>query len=147
MSSKTTTAARILLSTVFFVFGLNKLLHFIPQPPLTGGAAEFMGGLVASGYFLRLLALTEIVSGLALLTRRFVPLALLLLAPIVVNIVAFHTFLAPEGLPVAAVVLALEVFLAWQYRAAFRSVLSAQDEKVLARNDAKPRVPAEHGAH
>ncbi|HTO06782.1 MAG TPA: DoxX family membrane protein [Myxococcota bacterium] len=123
--SKTTTAARILLGAVFFVFGLNKLLHFIPQPPITGPAAEFMGALIASGYFLPLLAATEIVSGLALLTGRYVPLALVLLAPVVVNIVAFHTFLAPAGLPVALVVLALEVFLASQYRSAFRSVLRA----------------------
>jgi uncharacterized membrane protein YphA (DoxX/SURF4 family) len=120
---KTTTAARMLLGLVFFVFGLNKLLRFIPQPPITGTAAEFMGGLVASGYFLPLLASTEIVSGLALLLGRYVPLALVLLAPVVVNIMAFHTFLAPSGLPVAIAVLALEVFLAWQYRSAYRSLL------------------------
>ncbi|HTO54519.1 MAG TPA: DoxX family protein [Myxococcota bacterium] len=126
--SKTTSAARILLGAVFFVFGLNKLLHFIPQPPITGTAAEFMGGLVASGYFLPLLASTEIVSGLALLLGRYVPLALVLLAPVVVNIVAFHTFLAPAGLPVAIAVLALELFLAWQYRSAYRSLLRERAE-------------------
>ncbi|HEY8075999.1 MAG TPA: hypothetical protein VIF62_17855, partial [Labilithrix sp.] len=81
--------------------------------------AEFMGGLAATGYFFPLLKGTEVLTSIALLTRRFVPLALTVLAPIVVNIVAFHLFLAPSGLPVALVVLALEVYLAWSYRDAF----------------------------
>jgi hypothetical protein len=127
MSSKLTALARILLGLVFTVFGLNGLLHFLPQPPLSGTAAQFTGGLAVSGYFFPLLAATETLAGLALLTRRFVPLALIVLAPIIVNIVAFHVFVEPAGLLVAVLVVGLEVFLAWSYRAAFRPVLRAQD--------------------
>jgi uncharacterized membrane protein YphA (DoxX/SURF4 family) len=128
MKSKATIAARIVLGLVFFVFGLNKFLGFIPQPPPTGDAAVFFGGLMAAKYMFPLLALIEITAGALLLAGRFVPLALLLLAPIIVNIVGFHLFLAPSGLPVAIVVLAAEIFLAWAYRAAFRGVLRARED-------------------
>jgi hypothetical protein len=128
MKSKTTAAARILLGLVFLVFGLNGFLHFIPMPPPQGKVAQFMAGLAATGYFMPLLFGTQTIAGALLLARRFVPLALILLAPVVVNIVAFHLFLEPSGLPLALLVLALEIFLAWSYRAAFVPVLHARDE-------------------
>jgi len=67
---------------------------------------------------------TQTLGGALLLVNRFVPLALALLAPVVVNIILFHLFLAPSGLPIATVVLVLELFLAWSHRAAFRSMLA-----------------------
>lgn len=130
MKSKATAAARVLLGLVFFVFGLNGFLQFIPQPPLSGTAAQFMGGLAAARYFFPVLMAVQTLAGVALLARRFVPLTLTVLAPIVVNIVLFHLFLAPMGLPLAILVLGLEVSLAWSYRRAFRSVLHARDEAV-----------------
>lgn len=122
MSTKLVAAARIGLGLVFFVFGLNGLLHFLPQPPLPADAGSFLGALVATGYMLPLIKGTEIAAGLLLLANRFVPLALLLLAPVVVNIVAFHLVLAPPN-PVTALVLLLEAGLAWAYRDSFRAVL------------------------
>ena len=81
-------------------------------------------------------------AGAALLLGRFVPLALAVLAPIVVNILAFHAFLAPAGLPLPIVVLALESFLAWSYRSAFRPMLGANVQP-----DASPdAVVSTHGA-
>ena len=130
--------ARILLGLVFTVFGLNKLLHFLPQPPMSGPPAEFFGALFATGYMLPLLAVTEIAAGVMLLSGRFVPLALTLLAPIIVNILGFHLFLAPSGLAVPVVVLAAEVYLAWAYRDAFAPMLRAR---------ATPRVPAANPVH
>lgn len=118
------TAARVLLGLIFVVFGLNGFLKFIPIPPPEGAAAEFMGGLAAAGYFFPLLKVTEIAVGLALLANRFVPLALVVLAPITINIVAFN-ILAPEGLPLALVIVALQVGLAWHHRSAFRPLLTA----------------------
>ena len=143
MKSKATTAARILLGLVFFIFGLNKFLHFIPQPPPTGAAGEFFAGLAVSGYFFPLLASTEVAAGVALLMRRFVPLALTVLAPVIVNIVAFHAFLAPSGLPVAIVVLGLEVYLAWSYRSAFRAMLRPRDADVPPASEAARRATVE----
>jgi uncharacterized membrane protein YphA (DoxX/SURF4 family) len=125
---KVPVAARILLGLVFTVFGLNGFLHFIPQPPPPAPALSFLMGIMGSGYFFPFLKGTEVIMGLLLLSNRFVPLALTILAPIVLNIVAFHAFLAPEGLPVAIVVLALEAYLAWSYRGVFAAVLHARNE-------------------
>ena len=89
-----------LIGLVFVVFGLNGFLHFIPQPSHPGPAGAFLGALAASGYLFPLVKGTELVTGLLLLAGRYVPLALTVLAPVVVNIVAFHLFLAPAGLAV-----------------------------------------------
>lgn len=121
------TAARLLLGLLFFVFGLNGFLHFLPQPPMPAGALPFLGGLAGAGYFFPLLKATEITAGVLLLSNRFVPLALTLLAPIVVNIAAFHVFLAPSPLMVAFL-LGAEIYLAWVYRASFRGVLAAHSQ-------------------
>jgi len=121
------TAGRVLLGLVFFVFGLNGFLNFIPQPAsVPEGAMAFGMAMIKTGYLFPLLKATEVVSGVLLLSNRFVPLALTFLAPIIVNIVAFHAFLEPSGLPIAIVVLALEVYLAWTYREAFRPMLVAR---------------------
>jgi len=124
--SKVVLVARILLGLVFFVFGLNGFLHFLPPPDVPEAGQELMGALGDTGYFFPLLKATETVSGALLLAGVLVPLALVLLAPIVVNIVAFHLFLAPGGMPIAILVLVLEVFLAWGYRGSFRSVLTVK---------------------
>jgi len=119
-------AARLLQGLVFLVFGANYFLHFIPtgQPPER--ALGFIMGLVGSGYLLPLLKVTEIGAALLLISNRFVPLALAVLAPIVVNVVAFHVVLEPAGLPLGILVLALEVYLAWTYRDAFRPMLASR---------------------
>jgi uncharacterized membrane protein YphA (DoxX/SURF4 family) len=126
MKSKLVLAARILLGLVFFVFGLNFFLHFLPQPPMPAAAGAFAGAMFATGYLFVVLKVVEVASGALLLAGRFVPLALALLAPIVVNIVLFHAFLAPAGLVVPLVVLVLEIFLAWSYRGAYRPMLAAR---------------------
>ena len=121
-------ASRILLGLVFFVFGLNGFLNFIPPPekPMPEGAVALFTALFGSRYMIPLIAGTQLVSGVLLLVGRFVPLALVLLAPVIVNIVAFHLFLEPSGTAIALVVLALEIHLAWAYRSAFRPLLTAR---------------------
>jgi uncharacterized membrane protein YphA (DoxX/SURF4 family) len=134
MKTKVILGARVLLGLIFLVFGLNGFLHFLPQPPMSGPPAEFAGALMATGYMFPLLKGTEVICGALLLAGRFVPLALTVLAPIIVNIVAFHAFLAPSGLPLALVVVALELFLAWSYRSAYRALLRARGEADGARH-------------
>jgi uncharacterized membrane protein YphA (DoxX/SURF4 family) len=118
--------SRILLGLVFFVFGLNGFLQFMPQPPMPERAGAFLGALAATGYMFPLIKSVEVVGGALLLSNRFVPLALAIIAPNVVNIVLFHTVLAPGGLPVAIIVLGLELFSAWSYRDAYASMLRAR---------------------
>jgi hypothetical protein len=120
------TAARIALGAGFFTFGLNGFLHFIPMPPPPPAAGSFFGAMIATGYLFPLIKGTEILSGLLLLGNRYVPLALTLLAPVLVNILAFHLFLAPAGLALPLVLVAAELYLAWTYRAAFAPMLRAR---------------------
>jgi hypothetical protein len=124
--------ARVLMGALFLMagsFGLAMAAGLVSPPPpgsMPAGAADFMMAMAKTGYMFWLLKLTEAAVGLLLLSNRFVPLALAAIAPVVVNIVAFHAFLAPSGLAVPVVLLGLEVALAWAYRGAFRSVLAAR---------------------
>ena len=127
------TLARYLLGLVFTVFGLNFVFNFLPAPDFGERAMSLFGALVGSGYLMQVEKLFEVVAGALLLLGLYVPLALTLLAPLVVNILLFHVFLAPEGLPVAILVLALELFLVWGYRSAFGGVLQARVQPQASR--------------
>jgi len=120
-----TIVLRTLFGLAFVVFGLNKFLHFMPNPGEPPAAMDFFGALFRTGYFIPLLASTEIVSGALMLTGILVPFALVLLAPVIVNIFMFHLFLAPGGLPMAVIFVALELILAWQYRGAYAPMFSS----------------------
>ena len=121
------TAARLLMGLAFLVFGLNGFFQFMPQPKdMPEGAAAFFGAMVKTGYLIPLLFGTQTLVGALLLLNRFVPLALALIAPVIVNIVAFHIFVARPGLPIACVIAALELFLAWSYRNAYGPMLAAK---------------------
>lgn len=128
--SRVPMVARILLGLIFLVMGLNGFLMFIPPPPggLPKGAMGFGLALAATGYMNQLISVTQIVSGALLLANRFVALALVLLAPVIVNILAFHLFLDLAHIPLALVVGVLEVYLLWAYRAAYAPGLTARAE-------------------
>ena len=103
--------ARVLLGLIFLVFGLNGFLHFIPMPPPTGVAGQFFGSIFASHYWMVIFGV-QTIGGLLLLLNRFVPLALVILGPVIVNIFFFHAFMAPAGLPLAIVVVVLWAIVA-----------------------------------
>jgi uncharacterized membrane protein YphA (DoxX/SURF4 family) len=107
--------ARLLLGLIFLVFGLNGFLHFIPMPPPTGLAGQFAGAIFASHYWVVIFAV-QVIGGVLLLVNRFVPLALVLLGPVIVNIFFFHLLMAPAGLPLAIVVVVLWAILAIRNR-------------------------------
>ena len=131
--------ARILLGAVFTIFGLNGFLGFMPQPALPDAAGSFMGALAATGYMFPLIKGTEVLAGLLLLGNRLVPLALVLLAPITVNIVAFHLFLAPgaAGMLMPLFIVALELVLAWHYREVFRPLFQGTRREAQASKPAR----------
>src|SRR6059036_3413017 len=117
-----TVIARSLLGLIFVVFGLNAFLQFIPMPPPQGLAGDFSKALFVSHYFY-VVAVLQIAGGAICLLGRFVPLGLTLLGPVIVNILLFHIFLQPSGLPLAVVVSALALFLLCVYRGAFSGLL------------------------
>ena len=130
MKAKFDIAAHVILGLIFFVFGLNGFLNFLPMPELNADAQSFFKGLSVAPYFFPVLKVVEVLAGLMLLVRRFVPLALILLAPIVVQIFLFHAMLAPPGellLPIVIVI--LEGYLGFVvYKESFRTVLQARPE-------------------
>jgi putative oxidoreductase len=113
--------ARVLLGLVFVVFGSNAFLHFIPMPPMQGQAGAFIGALINSGYIYPI-AMLQVIGGLLLLIGRFIPLGLTLLGPVIVNIMLYHIFLDPSGLPMACVISILALFLLWIYRFRFPAI-------------------------
>jgi putative oxidoreductase len=115
------TFARILLGLLFLVLGLNGFLHFIPTLWPPGPASQFMGAMFVSRFY-TVVYLTQIVGGLLLLANRYVPVGLLLLGPVLVNILAFHIFMAPAGLPIAAGASALWCIVFFRVRSAFAEV-------------------------
>jgi len=136
-----TSFVRRILGFVFLAFGLNGFVKFIPQTQMPNHALEFFIGLAATGYMLPLLYITQAFAGALLLAGMFVPLALALLAPIIVNILLFHLFLAPEGIPLALMLVAFEASLAWAYRDAFASMLQAKVDPVEIERAEAARQP------
>ena len=127
-------SARILLGLMFCVFGLNGVLMFvfgrqgfIPQPKeaMPADVMTVFGGLMKGGY-MTVAAVAQLLAGALLLANRFVPLALAMLAPIVVGILTFHIAVQPATIGPGIVVALLELYLAWAYRNAFRSMLAAR---------------------
>lgn len=115
---------RTLMGLLFLFASITFLLGLITPPPdMPDKLKTFNEGLAASGYFFTLLKITELVCGLLLVTGYFVPLALVILSPIIVNILMVHTFLDRSGLPVALFLVLANIFLAWYYRDRFAGIL------------------------
>ena len=120
-----TIIVRILLGLMFVVFGANAFLNFIPMPPIPQNlAGDFTRVFIASGYA-KVIGGMQLLSGLMLLSGKFVPLGLTILAAIIFNILTFHILMAPEGFAPGVVVTIMELFLLWRYRDAFAGILRA----------------------
>jgi hypothetical protein len=130
------TAARIGLGLAFLVFGLNGFFNFLPMPPHHGGAGAFLGALAATGFMFPLIKGTEVLVGLLLLSNRAVPLALTLLAPVMVNIVAFHAAFEPASIGMPLALLSAHLYLTWAYRKHFAGVLTLRAQPLA------PHLPA-----
>jgi len=120
MNSTFTTILRIILALGLLVFGLNKFIGFMPAPELPETAGNFMQSLKATGYVLPIVGTLEIFIGFLLLIKKWVPFALLLLAPISVNIVLFHLFLDLPGIAGAIVVTVINIILIYKYWKVYR---------------------------
>jgi putative oxidoreductase len=120
-----TNISRFLLALIFTTFGLNGFLHFIPMPPPGGVAGQFFGALFVSNYLVPIFAL-QLISGVLLLVNRFVPLALTILAAIIVNILLFHVLMNPAGLGLAVLVTILWGVVFVSVRSAFAGIFQAR---------------------
>ena len=118
-----TTIARYLLGAVFLIFGSNMFLHFLPTPPLPPGPMQQFTDAMATSHYTYGVAFFQVVPAILLLVNRYVPLALALLAPVIVNICLFHITMAPSGLPLAALVAILWLVVVYPVRSAFAGLL------------------------
>jgi putative oxidoreductase len=117
--------ARYLAGVIFLVFGLNGFLNFIPLPPPGGIAGQFMGALYVSHYLWVIFAF-QVIAGVLLLVNRYVPLAVAILAPMLVNILTFHVLMAPSGLPLALFAALLWIVIFIEVRPAFSGLFQSR---------------------
>src|SRR6202790_1517770 len=117
--------AQYLAGVIFLVFGLNGFLNFIPMPPPGGIAGQFLGVLYASHYLWVIFAF-QVIAGVLLLVNRYVPLAVAILAPVLVNILTFHALMAPSGLPLALFMAILWVAIFIEVRPAFSGLFQSR---------------------
>jgi len=119
-----TLIARLLLGLIFVVFGLNGFLNFINMGPMPSGlAGQFLAALAQSHYF-HFVAAIQIIGGVLLLVNRFVPLALVILGPVIVNILSYHVFLNPIGIALALVVAVLWLIVFYSHRQYFSGIFT-----------------------
>jgi uncharacterized membrane protein YphA (DoxX/SURF4 family) len=119
--------ARIVLGLPFLIFGLNNFFHFIPMQPIPGDAGTLVMIMYTHGWLV-FHGILYVVAGLLLVVGRYVPVALVVLGPIIVNILVFHLTLAPSGIGPGLVCAVLEVFLIWAYWPAFRGIFTSKME-------------------
>jgi hypothetical protein len=117
--------ARVLMGLIFVFFGLNGFFQFIKAPMPTGLAGQLLMALFQSHYVL-FICVVQIVGGLLLLMNRYVPLALTLLGPVIVNIILYHLLLNPTAAQLAVVVTICWFFLFYRYRANFAGLFVAK---------------------
>ena len=123
----TSVIARYLEGVIFLVMGLNGFLHFIPFPPPAGVAGQFMDALYVSHYLWVIFAF-QVIAAVLLLVNRCVPLAVAVLAPVIVNILVFHALMAPSGLPLALFVAVLWAVIFIDVRPAFAALFQSRSQ-------------------
>lgn len=129
MKAKIPVIVRVLLGLLFTMAGIAGLLNLVPVPTdLPESMMTFNKGMMASVYFFPFLKATETVCGLLLIAGWFVPLALVVLAPVVIHIFLVHAFLQPSGLPLAIIIGAMTAYLSF-----FAAPYSATIKKLFAR--------------
>ena len=117
--------ARVLLGLMFFVFGLNPFLRFLPMPPLEAVWGQFLGAMIVSHY-VWIVGATQVVSGALFLAGRYVPLAIALSGPVIVNIIVYHLTMQPAGWILAALATLCWLVLFWWHRASFAPLWAAK---------------------
>jgi len=119
MNSMFTKIVRIALGLALVIFGANMIHSFLPMdaPDIDTAAGKFMYSLGATGYIFPIVGFLEVIIGGMLLLKKWVAFALILLAPISINILLFHLFLDIPGLSVALLIVVFNgilIFKHWQ---------------------------------
>lgn len=116
---------RILMGLMFAFASIAFFFKLVDAPEQTGSVKIFNDGIAASIYLMPTVKVFELLCAIAFLSGKFVPLATTVIFPITLNILLFHVFLQPEGLPIAILLMIGNLFLAYYYRARYKTVLAA----------------------
>ena len=117
---------RYLFGIAMTVFGIGNLFQLLPPHHFGGKAGEIMYAFVASGYILQAVGLCQIVLGTALLLNRYIPLALLVFAPVVVNVLLFHLFLDVSSIPMALPIIGLTAYFFFYHKSSFTPLFASR---------------------
>ncbi len=113
---------RIVLGAMLIVFGLNKFIGFLPDFEFANPEAGIFFGALASSYVLKTVGLVEVIVGLLLVINKAAPFALVLMAPISVNIILFHATLDPANIGPGAFVFLVNSFLIFKYWNSYKTL-------------------------
>ena len=112
-----TIISRIILGFIYLVFGLDYFLHFISyQPNHTGRVAAFKAGLLGVGYFYPMMKSIQIIGGISLLVNQYAPFSAVVVFPISLNVLLYHTILVPSGWLMGIILIVTNLFLGYSYR-------------------------------
>jgi putative oxidoreductase len=129
MKNRIYTVIRYLFGVAMTFFGISNLFQLLPQHEFPAEAGKLMVAFTESGYILQAVGLTQLLLGVALLLNRFIPLALLLFAPVVVNVLLFHLFLDVASMPMALPVIGITIFLSIHHKSQFTSLLKSHSNE------------------
>lgn len=124
MNSKVFVAIRVILGLFVLVFGLNKFLNFLPAPEGMSDAAGAYFGALMSAKVLTLVAIVEILSGLAFIFNKYGALMALILMSVSVNIILFHVTLDPDGIAPGFAVFILNIMVLYTYKNKYKELLA-----------------------
>lgn len=117
-----TLITRFVMGIMLIVFGANKFFHFMPMPELSGGAANLMSAFVSAGYFMPILGVIMLLTGLSILFNKYSALMLLVMAPITVNILLFHLILDPVNMMMGVILGVLHVIMIFSFRKSYANL-------------------------
>ncbi len=125
MKTKVFLGIQIIVGVLLVIFGLNKFLHFMPNPQVLPEMGEYMGALYKTGYMMALVGTVQLLSGLAFILNKYVALMAIVIVPVMLNAVLAHVFLDPAGVVASAVILLLIIAVMFKNKASYVSVLKA----------------------
>jgi len=118
--------ARILMGLAFVFFGANGFLNFMVPPPMPDSPAARFSAVMMSTHYTQVVCAIMIISGILFLIGRYIPLALVLIGPVIVNILLFHLLMAPATIAPGLVVTACWFIVFFHVRSAFAGIFQAK---------------------
>lgn len=119
---KLTLVSRYLMALILLVFGANKFLGFMPAPEMSGSADQLMSALVGAGYFMPIIGVVMILTGVSLVMKHHSALMLVIMAPITLNIFLFNLMLAPANMAISVVLILLHIIMLYAFRGSYSDI-------------------------